>query len=992
MLKTQHWFVVVGITLIIIGVAGAGTYDQLKTTIIDEKGAVQVIAGNVSPDVTAQKYIQTHSDDDNGYQANTESAPDIENDFGDKSSQLFISPELKEKIQMAEEARKRTPSLPPSAEPGTILQGGDTFEDAVVITSLPFTDNGTTEGYAHDYDLSCSWGATAPDVIYQYTPTTDDTICVSLMLSEFDTILGIYQDDSNQEIACNDQYCYNSQSYIGHLPLLSGHTYYIVVTGASDYSGNYTLEVFDPPDLAENDNCIDITPQPLNAGTPLTFTGNLMGLESTDDCPVLSYGSGIPQVWIAFTTSEWLNLTIDYCGSNPVWQIVYTTIMNDCCSSFIFADDAIWGGCSDGNIVMQFNYVAPGTYYFPIPDAPNYASGDYVININAASTSACDVECPPGATAEVEPNNGCWEDPYSDFGSITAGETICGDSWVTGDDPRTSDADWYLFTLEENSIVTLTAVADFRCEIGICIPQSADPCDFGSPIFTGAGGPCETITIPALLAGPGPGVYVIIVQPQDNVAFDNGIYWLNMAVEPAPPGPANDRCEDVTPVNLVAGQSVQITGDNTNAIMDCPSNFWGSPEVWEAFTIADTMNIMVDFCGTNPPWSELWGGQPLYLALDCPCSSDWLMAQTWESVSCGDGDWTYGWYGLPPGTYYIPINSSLEYQQPYTMNIDAIQYFTPPSDTLPCTRASYTSDTWWVEYGPGFCGYQAMSSQCDPTGLMNGSVIDDFILSGDGSVTIDTVIFLCDFFPDQHAGPAAWEGIAISIYADNDGMPGGHPLFPDPGCGQAEDIPGGIISAQILQPGQYDMWAGPLGLGYWWIHVPIAPVTLTAGTTYWINIQPIQDYSQYNFSLNILTPQSQGYPALRLSNGEWSDAYGCDPAFCLIGSEFNGYAYLPGDANMINGQWPPTIIGGDVTYLVGYFRGINGPCLVGGFYNAADANGDCLIIGSDVTRLVSYFRGISDIAHCADYPPAWLVPGDCPTEVPAGWPNCEVAR
>jgi fibronectin type 3 domain-containing protein len=103
----------------------------------------------------------------------------------------------------------------------------------------------------------------------------------------------------------------------------------------------------------------------------------------------------------------------------------------------------------------------------------------------------------------------------------------------------------------------------------------------------------------------------------------------------------------------------------------------------------------------------------------------------------------------------------------------------------------------------------------------------------------------------------------------------------------------------------------------------------------------------------------------------------------------SGYAYLPGDANMINGQWPPTIIGGDVTYLVGYFRGINGPCLVGGFYNSADANADCRIIGSDVTRLVSYFRGISTIDYCADYPPMWLISEDCPTEAPAGWPNCE---
>jgi hypothetical protein len=102
------------------------------------------------------------------------------------------------------------------------------------------------------------------------------------------------------------------------------------------------------------------------------------------------------------------------------------------------------------------------------------------------------------------------------------------------------------------------------------------------------------------------------------------------------------------------------------------------------------------------------------------------------------------------------------------------------------------------------------------------------------------------------------------------------------------------------------------------------------------------------------------------------------------------YQYVPGDANMYNGQWPVKIIGADVTYMVAYFRGINPPCLVGGFWNSADANGDCNIIGSDVTRMVSYFRGISAISHCADYDPCWLTPDDTESVPrPNNWPNCE---
>ena len=101
--------------------------------------------------------------------------------------------------------------------------------------------------------------------------------------------------------------------------------------------------------------------------------------------------------------------------------------------------------------------------------------------------------------------------------------------------------------------------------------------------------------------------------------------------------------------------------------------------------------------------------------------------------------------------------------------------------------------------------------------------------------------------------------------------------------------------------------------------------------------------------------------------------------------------YLPGDANMYNGSWPPQVIGSDVTYLVNYFRALptNPSCLVGGNYAAADVNGSCSIIGSDVTRLVNYFRGSGLIETCPDWEPCWHNSGELPPSAPAGWPNCE---
>jgi len=106
-----------------------------------------------------------------------------------------------------------------------------------------------------------------------------------------------------------------------------------------------------------------------------------------------------------------------------------------------------------------------------------------------------------------------------------------------------------------------------------------------------------------------------------------------------------------------------------------------------------------------------------------------------------------------------------------------------------------------------------------------------------------------------------------------------------------------------------------------------------------------------------------------------------------------GYNYLTGDVNMYNGNWPPTVIGGDVTYLVNFFRGIEAsvPCLLYGFWASADANGDCLVIGSDVTKLVSYFRGTTTLFYCPDYEPTWPTPDDLPVDAPDGWPNCDTA-
>jgi hypothetical protein len=132
--------------------------------------------------------------------------------------------------------------------PAVPRQGGDTIADAVVIPGLPYSNTGTTEGYLDDYDEACPYtGSTSPDVVYSYTPGSDDQIDVDLCGSSYDTKLYIYDADLNL-IACNDDAYFDDVcgiyvSAIEEVLLNGGTNYFIVIDGYGGDFGNYVLVV-----------------------------------------------------------------------------------------------------------------------------------------------------------------------------------------------------------------------------------------------------------------------------------------------------------------------------------------------------------------------------------------------------------------------------------------------------------------------------------------------------------------------------------------------------------------------------------------------------------------------------------------------------------------------------------------------------------------------------------------------------------------------------
>ena len=128
-------------------------------------------------------------------------------------------------------------------------------------------------------------------------------------------------------------------------------------------------------------------------------------------------------------------------------------------------------------------------------------------------------------------------------------------------------------------------------------------------------------------------------------------------------------------------------------------------------------------------------------------------------------------------------------------------------------------------------------------------------------------------------------------------------------------------------------------------------------------------------------------------DGGWNDdAYSTAMAIsglnCIDPDAFL-YEYLPGDANMYGGAWPPVVNGLDVSYLQNYFKGNGDPCYMvgpsGNLWASADVNASCSVNGMDLTYLIAYLKGGPAPLYCIDFEPAWP---PLPPTAPPGWPNC----
>lgn len=160
---------------------------------------------------------------------------------------------------------------------GGSQDGGESCEDPITVTDLPYDDAGNAGDYGNNYDgddvppeaddgIFNGTGTTnyldGPDVVYAYTPAEDEIITISTT----------YTVDSGSN--WGGLYVFTgcpfdlTQAYhtsttgdareIEHLPIDGGETYYIVVSNWYDVDFDYTIEITRLEDCAE-----------ANAGDPL---------------------------------------------------------------------------------------------------------------------------------------------------------------------------------------------------------------------------------------------------------------------------------------------------------------------------------------------------------------------------------------------------------------------------------------------------------------------------------------------------------------------------------------------------------------------------------------------------------------------------------------------------------------------------------------------------------------------------------------------------
>lgn len=293
-----------------------------------------------------------------------------------------------------------------------------------------------------------------------------------------------------------------------------------------------------------------------------------------------------------FTAPTTGTYNIEVTSSNGEWiDYLWKPVSMGCdtgdwtCISDV-TNPGIWGGF----------YLTAGQSIYIVADAEGYALTEQTFKVVCPCSNPISV---PSGTPEGEAcgdsiTDGCNNEFLTDpFGSISCGETIIGNTFANS---GTRDTDWFKFTVNQTTDVTLTGMADFAMNLVIF-----DNCTDLNDLAFDQVAACETATATANLT---PGAYLALVSPVSFSGYlcGNYNYWINLdmgtTVASITPGPNVQICEGTTTSITASGLGgtapYSYLWDNANTVPNLTDVLQGI----HCVTVTDANGCVDSTCDT----------------------------------------------------------------------------------------------------------------------------------------------------------------------------------------------------------------------------------------------------------------------------------------------------------------------------------------------------------------------------------------------------------
>src|SRR5437870_3536616 len=270
-----------------------------------------------------------------------------------------------------------------------------------VLPAQGGTISGTTSGTSA-LAGSCGSSGTAPEHVFQWTPTVSGTAIIQTCGAgtTFDTVLYLRSGScaSGPEVAagCNDDACLNATGLIRASRLTptvtAGQTYFIVVDGYGGSQGTFSLTVTPPAPTTTT------TTPPGGGGcsspmvTPASG-GSFSGASSGTSALVGSCGSSgtSPERVYQWTPAVSGSATIQTCGAGTTFDTVLYMRSGACASGPEVAGGCNDDACTNATGLYRASRLTPtvtaGQTYFIVVDGYGGAQGTFSLTVTAPAGS-----------------------------------------------------------------------------------------------------------------------------------------------------------------------------------------------------------------------------------------------------------------------------------------------------------------------------------------------------------------------------------------------------------------------------------------------------------------------------------------------------------------------------------------------------------------------------------------------------------------------------